>query len=180
MKTRLLEQLEQQKANKLWRELQATTASVGFDFARNDYLSLAKHPRVIAAMVKATEKYGTSAAAAQTIGGYNHEHAKLCAQLTQITNTEAACLFSSGFLANLALLSTVANKDSTLILDRNCHASLVHGARHSRAKIKRYQSCDLTSLKTKLIDHSIVVTDTVFSMSGQIAPLAEISKLCKG
>lgn len=179
MKTKRIQKLEQQKQQNLWRSLNPKQPRRNQDFTKNDYLGRSQNHEVIECFNQATKKYGISSSAAQTIGGFTDAHAELCFELTKITNTEDACLFSSGYLANIALVSTIASKEVNLLLDKNCHSSLITGAKLAEAKLQRYQHCDLDSLKRKLANNNIIITDTIFSMSGQIAPIAQIMTTCK-
>lgn len=179
MKTPRRHQLEKHQQKGLWRQLNINNNSRALDFTKNDYLNRSQNPMLIEYFNKITKKYGIGSNAAQTIGGYTEEHAKLCSVLTDITNTESACIFTSGYLANLALISTIAQKDTKLILDKKCHASIITGAKLSKAKFYRYKNCDIASLRNRLENNSIVISDTVFSMSGEIAPIDEICLLSK-
>lgn len=181
MKTRLQQQINKQKANNLWRNVNSNTYKNSHDFSRNDYLGFSSNQQVMQAFIDASHNYGISGAAAQTIGGFTQAHALLCAKLTSITNTEAACLFSSGFMANIALMTTLANKDNIIYLDRQSHASLISGAKLSQAKILRYQNCAPQSLAQKINQQrpGLIVTESIFSMSGKIAPIPEFIKLAQ-
>lgn len=181
MKTRLQQQINKQKANNLWRTVKSNTYKNSHDFSRNDYLGFSSNQLVMQAFIDASHNYGISGAAAQTIGGFTQAHALLCAKLTSITNTEAACLFSSGFMANIALMTTLANKDDIIYLDRQSHASLINGAKLSQAKILRYQNCAPQSLAQKINQQrpGLIVTESIFSMSGKIAPIPEFIKLAQ-
>jgi len=153
-------------------------------FASNDYLGLANHPEVKKAAQEALEKYGTSASASRLISGNHQLYQRLETALAAFKNKEAALVFSSGYLANLSLLATLAEPNSVIYFDRLNHASLYDGWQLSGAVLKRYQHTNLKQLekqlqtKTKLTS-CFIVTDGVFSMDGDLAPLPALKDLAK-
>lgn len=153
------------------------------NFCSNDYLGLASHPRIIAVVKRNLDNYGFGSGASQMVCGKYHEHNMLEESVARITGRDDAILFSSGYLANLAAVSTLAtSRDDPVVLDRFCHGSLIDGALLSNAKIRRFKHADTQSLESLLRDYKssnkLVTTDTVFSMDGDLAPLPQLAKLC--
>ena len=156
-------------------------------FCSNDYLGLASDARVVAALREGAERYGAGSGASHLISGHSQAHAELERRLAAFMAPcipEAAALYlSTGYMANLAVLSALAGKDAEIFSEELNHASLIDGARLSRAAISVYPHRDLVSLGALLsastAQHKLVVTDSVFSMDGDIAPLAEVLALCE-
>ncbi|HLW23623.1 MAG TPA: 8-amino-7-oxononanoate synthase [Steroidobacteraceae bacterium] len=145
------------------------------DFSSNDYLGLARHPALAAAMRACAAKRGAGSGASHLVTGHGIEHARLEEELADFTGRERALLFSTGFMANLAVIASFADRGERVLLDRLCHASLIDGARLSGATLARYAHGDAAAAR-RLIDadpgHTVmVVTDGVFSMDGDLAPL---------
>ena len=146
------------------------------NFASNDYLNLSRHPEVVAAAADAVERYGCGAGASRLMAGHLDLHDQLEAALAAMVGTEAALVFGSGFLTNLGVLTTLAGQGDVVFADRQNHASLVDGMRLSGATWHRYRHQDLDHLEHLLKKHRsggrrIIVSDSVFSMDGEIAPL---------
>jgi 8-amino-7-oxononanoate synthase len=156
-------------------------------FCSNDYLGLASHPEIIVALKEGADLYGAGSGASHLISGHSLAHHNLEERLTTLFKDnfdQAGCLyFSTGYMANLAVLSALAGKEAEIFSEELNHASLIDGARLSRAKISVYPHRDLTQLETLLKDSQAnikcVVTDSVFSMEGEIAPLPELLALCE-
>lgn len=153
-------------------------------FASNDYLGLASHPEVKKAAQEALAKYGTSASASRLISGNHQLYQRLETALAVFKSKEAAVVFSSGYLANLSLISTLADKNSVFYFDRLNHASLYDGWQLSGAVLKRYQHTDLKQLEKQLQTDEkpawrFIVTDGVFSMDGNLAPLPALKELAQ-
>ncbi len=150
-------------------------------FCANNYLDLASHPRLIHAAVEASHRYGTSAAASPLVCGHMAPHAELEEAVARFKGTEAALVVGSGFLANLALLTTLVGEGDRILCDRLNHASIIDGARLSRARLRVYPHRDLDRLEHLLRQRTggrtLVITDGVFSMDGDIAPLDAICDL---
>lgn len=151
-------------------------------FCSNDYLGLTRHPRVVHAAQKALETYGVGAGAARLISGTSEAHQKLEKKIAQFKRKESAVVFATGFLANLGILTAFAREGDVLILDKLCHASLVDGARLSGATLrvfphKNYRQCEALLKKNKFARRRIIVTETVFSMDGDLADLGELIRL---
>lgn len=175
MKQRLEKKISKLKSENLYRDIKPAVARI--DFSKNDYLGLSRSKSVAKALKDAVDQYGISSTSAQTIGGFTIAHEELIDMFKSVTGAEAAALFSSGYLANIATIVGLANKDSFIYLDRQSHASQITGAQLSKAKIVRYLHCDAKNLINKLLEPGLLVTDTVFSMSGKIAPINEFNQI---
>lgn len=150
-------------------------------FASNDYLGLASHPRVRLAAIAAIERFGTGAMASRLIVGTRSLHAELESLLAEWNQTERALVFSSGYSANLGVLTTFGETDVTLFSDELNHASIIDGCRLAKARTLIYRHLDLQHLQTLLRQtpgRKIVVTESVFSMDGDTAPLPALAQLC--
>ena len=150
-------------------------------FCSNDYLGLAADPRVADAMRAGIDRYGVGAGAAHLINGHSHAHHALEEVLADFTGREAALLFSTGYLANLGVIGALAGRGDTVLEDRLNHASLIDGGLLSQARLRRYRHADPTHRGERLADakgRRLVVTDGVFSMDGDIAPLAGLAERC--
>ncbi|MFC5050311.1 8-amino-7-oxononanoate synthase [Rubritalea spongiae] len=156
------------------------------NFASNDYLGLANHPSIKAAYQEALEQWGAGSGSSRLICGSLPPHRELETFLAEAKGTSAALVFSNGYATSVGTLSALLQKGDTVILDKLSHASLIDGARLSRATIRVFPHNDLTKLEKllqstteKAPPHSrtIIVTESVFSMDGDISPLAEIIAL---
>lgn len=150
-------------------------------FCSNDYLGLANDPRIIEALREGASTYGVGSGASHLISGYSTAHRVLEETIADFVNRPRALFFTSGYMANLGVISALLDRTSTLFEDRLNHASLIDGGILSRAKLFRYPHKDLSFLHSKLnpSEHSMVVSDTVFSMDGDIAPLTDLARLCQ-
>ena len=153
-------------------------------FASNDYLGLAKDPRIVAATCAAAAKWGVGAGASHLLGGHFLPHEALEEELATFVAPYAdarALVFSTGYLANLAILSALAGRNDTIFADRLNHACLNDGATLSRAEFVRYPHGDMAALEQRLAESNsgrkIIATDAVFSMDGDIAPLRRLLAL---
>lgn len=150
------------------------------NFCSNNYLGLANHPRLVRAAQQAVEKYGVGPAAVRTIAGTMDLHLQLEERLANFKGVEAAISFQSGFNANLGAIPALVGKGDVIFSDELNHASIIDGCRLSGATIVRYAHCDPQDLDRALQEHrasaprALVVTDGVFSMDGDIAPLDKI------
>lgn len=150
--------------------------------ASNDYLGLADHPALKQAAIDAIATYGVGAGAARLISGTQRPHEELETALAAFKHCEAALCFGSGYLANLGLLTTLAKPGDLILADRLCHASLIDGCRLSRAQLRVYRHVDLDHLEQQLkrrpaVRRTVIVTDGIFSMDGDLAPLRELAAL---
>lgn len=149
----------------------------------NSYLGLTVEPRVIKAAVEATEKYGTGSGGSRLVSGSTDLHRELEQRLADFKKTEAAILFSTGYLANTGTISTLVGRDDIVYSDELNHASIIDGCRLSKADTNIYRHLDLEHLNSLLQKDKnrkckkLIVTDTVFSMDGDLAPLPEIADL---
>ena len=156
-------------------------------FCTNDYLGLAADPRVIEALQQGAAIYGAGSGASHLISGHSAAHAaledKLAEFLSPFVPGGRALYFSTGYMANLALISALAGKDAEIFSEALNHASLIDGARLARAKLSVYPHRDLQALDEQLAQShakdKLVITDAVFSMDGDIAPLRELLALCE-
>jgi glycine C-acetyltransferase len=150
------------------------------NFCSNNYLGLANHPRLVQAAREAEEKYGVGPGAVRTIAGTMDLHIKLEERMAAFKGVKAAITFQSGFNANLATIPALVGKTDAIFSDELNHASIIDGCRLSGAKIIRYNHCDPEDLRRVLQENrasypkALVVTDGVFSMDGDIAPLDKI------
>lgn len=153
------------------------------NFASNDYLGLTTHPRMKEAAIEAIKRYGVGSGSAQVVSGYSKEHRELEESIAEFTGRSRALVFSTGYLANLGIISALFNENDLLLLDRNDHASIIDAAKLSGAAFKRYLHCQPCSLEKYLqktnAEKKLIVTEGVFSMEGDIAPLHEIVALSK-
>ncbi len=150
----------------------------------NNYLGLTSHPEVIKAGVEALEKYGSGCSGSRFLNGTLDIHVKLEEELAEFLHKEAVVTFSTGFQSNLGIISAVAGRNDYIICDKENHASIYDGCRLSYAKMLRYNHSDMEDLERQLktvpdTAGILIVTDGVFSMSGEICKLPEIVKLAK-
>ena len=159
-------------------------------FCSNDYLGLAADPRVVEAMREGAQRYGVGSGASHLISGHSAAHAALEERLAAFLSpcmpflpSARALYFSTGYMANLAVLSALAAKDAEIFSEELNHASLIDGARLARSTLRVYPHKDLEQLEALLRQSTakdrLVVTDSVFSMDGDIAPLHELLALCE-
>lgn len=152
------------------------------DFASNDYLGLARHPRLVEAMVRAAREWGVGASAAHLLGGHREPHAALESALARWTGRERALLFSTGYMANLGAVSALLARGDLCVQDRLNHASLLDAARLAGCTLRRYVHADVHSaarqLATEARAPALLATDGVFSMDGDVAPLRALAALC--
>ena len=150
------------------------------NFCSNNYLGLANHPRLVRAACDAVERYGVGPAAVRSIAGTMDLHLNLEKRLAAFKGVEAAITFQSGFNANLGVIPALVGKSDVIFSDELNHASIIDGCRLAGAPIVRYAHCDPQDLDRALQEHrvnyprALVITDGVFSMDGDVAPLEEI------
>ncbi|MBN1535853.1 MAG: glycine C-acetyltransferase [Anaerolineales bacterium] len=155
------------------------------NFCSNNYLGLANHPQVVAAAAKAVETFGVGPAAVRTIAGTTDLHMQLEARLAKFKGVESAISFQSGFNANIATIPALVGKEDAIFSDELNHASIIDGCRLAGSRIVRYTHCNPNDLERAFQDEkekygrALVITDGVFSMDGDIAPLDEIYAVAK-
>jgi 8-amino-7-oxononanoate synthase len=154
------------------------------NFSSNNYLGLANHPALKRAAKEAIDRYGCGAVASRLISGNMTLHEELEEKIAQLKGAEAALVFNSGFQANVGIIPTLAGAEDFVFSDELNHASIIDGCRLARAKTAVYPHCDLTSLEEALKNapakgRKLIVTETLFSMDGDEAPLAEIVELAE-
>ena len=153
------------------------------NFASNDYLGLAQHPALREALVRGAAEWGVGATASHLLGGHRRAHERLERKLAEWTGRERALLFSTGYMANLAVLGTLLREGDVCVQDKLDHACLIDGARLAGCDLKRYVHGDIDSARRQLQSQpesaALLATDGVFSMDGGIAPLAALAALCK-
>ena len=177
-----------------WRSLRsmmsAPTGRVLLDgcevisLASTNYLGLSTHPQVIKAACESVQEYGTGASGSRLIAGNSHLYEELESKIAAMLNTEAALVFSSGYLANIGTIPALVGEEDLILSDERNHISLIEGCRLSKATKRIYRHCDPEHLKELLSESSrfrrrLIVTDGVFSMDGDFPPLAEICEIAE-
>ncbi|MBE7445898.1 MAG: glycine C-acetyltransferase [Planctomycetia bacterium] len=155
-----------------------------FNLCSNNYLGFANDPQLKSAAQRAIEDYGVGPAAVRTIAGTTTLHKELERKLTLFKGAESTVSFQSGFCANLAVIPAIVGEGDVVFSDELNHASIIDGCRLSRAKIVRYEHCNPKDLQTKISDGKkgrriLIITDGVFSMEGDVAPLPEIVEIAE-
>ncbi len=151
------------------------------NFCGNDYLGLNSHPALGAAMRECAAIAGAGSGASHLVTGHGLEHERLEEALAQFTGRRRALLFSTGYMANLAAITCLATRDGRVVMDRLCHASLIDAARLSGARLKRFAHADCAAAAVMLrggqsAGTDLLVTDGVFSMDGDLAPLPQLAR----
>ncbi len=155
------------------------------NLASNNYLGLTTHPKLREAAIEAIKKYGVGSGAVRTVSGTMSIHMELEEKIARFKNTEACVVFQSGFAANAGTVSAILGKDDFIISDELNHASIIDGARLSRAKIKVFRHKDAAHAEELLKEvanepgHKLIITDGVFSMDGDIGPLPALCDLAE-
>ncbi len=189
----LPEEINQRKAENLFRQRRIVNSAQGalikidneeyLNFSSNDYLGFANNLELKTCMTEAINKYGIGAASSQLLIGHLTPHNKLEERLARFLNREAALVFPTGYQANLAIASALIDSSTIVLQDKLNHASLIDSALLSKGKLVRYRHNDPGHLKKLLEKHKqnncMIITDSVFSMDGDTAPLKEIVELCK-
>lgn len=184
--------LQERQAQGLYRQRRVVEGPQGvrlrvdgrelLSFCSNDYLGLAADPRVSEALCTATRRYGVGSGAAHLISGHSVAHHALEEELADFLGTDRALLFSTGYMANIGVLSALLKRGDTILQDKINHASLIDGAQLTAARLKRYAHADMTSLERMLGEPGgdrLVASDGVFSMDGDVAPLSELASLSR-
>ena len=157
------------------------------NFCSNNYLGLANHPRLTSAAIEAVEKYGVGPGAVRTIAGTMALHTQLEERLAKFKDVAAAVTFQSGFAANIGAIPALVGKGDVIFSDELNHASIIDGSRLSRAEIVRYAHCDVDDLRRVIderksgapFERALIITDGVFSMDGDVAPLDRIAEAAR-
>ena len=186
--------VEQRKQQSLYRSRRVLETAQGpqvivngwpmVNFSSNDYLGLANHPRVIAAMQKAADTYGVGSGASHLVIGHSALHHELEERLAEFTGYESALLFSSGYMANMGTLNALTQKGDLILQDKLNHASLLDAGLLAEATMKRYAHNDMQALSRRLqsagdFAQTLIATDAVFSMDGDLAPLPQMVALAE-
>ncbi len=185
-----LSALDKQGLRRQFRQVQsAADATIQLDgrtlvnFSSNNYLGLANHPVVVNAVREGLDKWGVGSGASALVSGYTEAHEKLCRLLAEFEHAEDVVLFPTGFQANVGVIGTLAGDGDRVILDKLNHASLIDGARLSGAEVRVYPHNHLSKLESLLQrpckGRTLVVTDSVFSMDGDLALLEPLCGLCE-
>lgn len=157
--------------------------SPSIDLASNDYLGLTRHPEVIEGAIEAVRRWGTGSTGSRLVTGTTTEHTALEAELAEFVGTEAGLVFASGYAANLGAVTALAGRGSLLVSDAGSHASLVDACRLSRARVEIAPHGDVDAvdrlLSTRTEERALVLTDSVFSADGDLAPLAELHRVTR-
>jgi len=153
------------------------------NFCSNDYLGLASHPSVVDALKRGASEFGVGAGAAHLVCGHGSPHQALEEELAAFMGRDRVLLFSTGYMANLGVISALVGRGDVVFEDRLNHASLLDGARLSGARLKRYRHLDARQLQAELSktesNQGLIASDGVFSMDGDLAPVAELAKLAQ-
>ncbi|MVF14616.1 8-amino-7-oxononanoate synthase [Ketobacter sp. MCCC 1A13808] len=186
------DRLRQRREQHLYRRRRALHSAQGthiqcdgkplLNFCSNDYLSLANHPRLISAAKKAVNTFGVGSGASHLVIGHSCLHQQLEERLADWVGRPRALLFSTGYMANMGVISALLKRGDTVFQDKVNHASLLDGAQLSRARLVRYPHCDTEHLQRLLSatdTPSLVVTDSIFSMDGDVAPLMDMARTCQ-
>ncbi len=168
----------------LRRRLRPRPARSGLvDFAGNDYLGLARDPRVVAAAAEAARVWGGGSTGSRLVTGTTTAHVEFEGELARFVGAEAGLVFSSGYLANLGAITALAGRGDLIVSDALNHASLIDGCRLSRARVQVVGHCAVDEVERALAERTeeraYVVTDAVFSVDGDVAPLAELAAACR-
>jgi 8-amino-7-oxononanoate synthase len=184
------DKLNELKRRHLYRALNETLREDGIwierggrqllSFSCNDYLNLTLHPDIKRAAIAAIEKYGAGSGASRLVTGNHPLYAQLEARLAQFKRTEGACVFGSGYLANTGIIPVLVGRDGLVLLDELSHACIYAGAQLCHGTVMAFRHNDVAHARELLAahrglhDHAMIVTDGVFSMDGDLAPLAEL------
>jgi len=174
--------VETRREDALWVERDGRRL---LSFSCNDYLNLSHHPAVKDAAIAAIRTYGVGAGASRLITGNHPLFAALEARIARLKGTQAACVFGSGYLANAGIVPVLAGEGDLVLVDELAHSCLWAGARLSRGRVLTFRHNDLDDLETLLkrhrgeAGHALIVTDGVFSMDGDLAPVAAMATLAR-
>lgn len=190
----LAARLATRQAQGFYRQRQVLTTPQGIEvrvgndtllsFCSNDYLGLANDPRVVAAFCTGARQYGVGAGASHLITGHNQAHHALEEELADFIGTPRALVFSTGYMANLGVVTALTDRHSVVLEDKLNHASLIDAARLSQAQVRRYPHADMDKLAALLKEEDdangkLVISDAVFSMDGDLAPVQMLVDLAR-
>src|SRR5581483_1602735 len=180
----LTREAERRRRDGLHRELRPRDSGAGvIDLAGNDYLGLARDPRVIDAAVQATREWGTGSTGSRLVTGTTRLHVDLERELAAFAGSPDALVFASGYAANLAVLTALADEDTLIVSDERNHASLIDGCRLAAGRTVVTPHRDVDAVATALRDRperrALVVTDAVFSVDGALAPVADLHRVAR-
>lgn len=177
------------KEQGLWRRRESRTSPAGpwvevgserlLTFSSNDYLGLANDPRIVEALCAGARRYGVGAGASHLLGGHTRAHHELEEELAAFVGAPRALVFSTGYMANLALLTTLGGRRQTVFEDRRNHASLLDAARLAGSECRRYRQVEDLAERVRGTEGGLIVTDGVFSMDGDIALVPALLTLAK-
>ncbi|HNV86440.1 MAG TPA: 8-amino-7-oxononanoate synthase [Candidatus Omnitrophota bacterium] len=176
-------ELEEAREGNLYRSLRVAGSGSGLlNFSDNDYLGLAHDPRIVQAFELASHQYGVGAGASRLISGTSLLHEQLEKGIAEFKKTERALVFGSGYLANLGAVSALVSEKDLIVIDKLNHASIIDAARLSGATLRAYPHKNLSRLeailrKSKDFRRRLIITDSVFSMDGDLAPLRELAEI---
>lgn len=189
------DKLDDLKRRHLYRALNETVREDGIwierngrkllSFSCNDYLNLTQHPAVKQAAISAIEEYGAGSGASRLVTGNHPLYAKLESRLARFKRAEAACVFGSGYLANAGIIPVLVGRNGLVVVDELSHACIYAGAHLSRGTVITFRHNDVTHARELLAthrgsyNHAMIVTDGVFSMDGDLAPLPELVALAE-
>ncbi|RDI65391.1 8-amino-7-oxononanoate synthase [Nocardia pseudobrasiliensis] len=168
----------------LRRELRARAPETGLiDLASNDYLGLSRHPEVIEGAIEAVRKWGAGSTGSRLVTGTTTEHEEFEAELADFVGARAGLVFASGYAANLGVVTALSGRGALVVSDAGSHASLVDACRLSRARVEIAPHGDVAAvdrlLAARTEERALVVTDSVFSADGDLAPLAELHRVVR-
>ncbi|GGK65468.1 8-amino-7-oxononanoate synthase [Nocardia camponoti] len=157
--------------------------STAIDLASNDYLGLAKHPDVVDGAIASVRRWGTGATGSRLVTGTTAEHAQLEDELAEFVGAASGLVFASGYAANLGVVTALAGREDLVVSDAGSHASLVDACRLSRARVAVAPHRDVAAVERLLGERvearALVLTDSVFSADGDLAPLVELHRVCR-
>lgn len=165
----------------------SVNGKIYINFSSNDYLNLSSHPEILKTAITALKKYGFGSGASRLLSGTFKPHVKLEERIAKYKRTQAALVLNTGYAANTGIIPVIAGPDTVVFSDELNHASIVDGLRLSKAKVEIYRHKDVNHLAhllkistgIKTAGRRLIITDTVFSMDGDIAPLPDILFLCR-
>ena len=163
--------------------LRTLDINTGIDFASNDFLGLSKHPQLIKACQNASIKYGVGSGASRLVSAESLLFKSVENKLANFANQESALLFSTGYMTNLGVISSLAKIGAEFFIDKYCHASIYDGLKLGNATYQRYKHCDIKNLEKKIKKSAsplkIICSESIFSMDGDIAPIEKIINISK-